>query len=203
MSALLMNCSGAWTRKTTWIALAITGPLAGWFFGYVHQSARSAFWNDLMVKLGATELASGDTAKAYLLCAGGGLIVALLAGLALVRLPGRLMQELPSVERLDELNYLSVATGFPSASAEVEIVRHESGVNTRTAKSLVELARRVRRLKEQGLTEGPGTRLLVAAGRLIADGIPPLDACRAAVIGPLTDDPDLLIAIGDLVSATL
>jgi nitric oxide reductase NorQ protein len=61
----------------------------------------------------------------------------------------------------------------------------------------------VRRLKEQGLAEGPGTRLLVAAGRLIADGIPPIDACRSALIGPLTDDPDLLSAIDDLVAATL
>jgi nitric oxide reductase NorQ protein len=91
---------------------------------------------------------------------------------------------------------------FPEPSAEAEIVRHESQVKPAMAKALVELARRVRRLKDQGLTEGPGTRLLVSAGRLIADGIPPADACQAAVIGPLTDDPDLLTAIGDLVAAT-
>jgi nitric oxide reductase NorQ protein len=99
--------------------------------------------------------------------------------------------------------FVALEFDFPSPSAEAEIVRHESGVKPATAKALVEMARRVRRLKEQGLTEGPGTRLLVAAGRLIADGIPPADACHAAVIGPLTDDPDLLTAIGDLVAATL
>ncbi|HEX4683420.1 MAG TPA: CbbQ/NirQ/NorQ C-terminal domain-containing protein, partial [Gemmatimonadaceae bacterium] len=69
--------------------------------------------------------------------------------------------------------------------------------------SLVELGRRVRHLKEQGLAEGPGTRLLVSAARLIADGISPVEACRSAVIGPLTDDPDLVAAIDDVVSATM
>jgi nitric oxide reductase NorQ protein len=99
--------------------------------------------------------------------------------------------------------FVTLEFDFPEPRAEAEIVRHESGVKPATARALVELARRVRRLKEQGLTEGPGTRLLVSAGRLIADGIPPADACHAAVIGPLTDDPDLLTAIGDLVAATL
>jgi nitric oxide reductase NorQ protein len=61
----------------------------------------------------------------------------------------------------------------------------------------------VRRLRDQGLPEGPGTRLIVATARLIAGGIPAVDACRAALAGPLTDDPDLLAAIGDLVDATL
>jgi len=61
----------------------------------------------------------------------------------------------------------------------------------------------VRRLREQGLAEGPGTRLLVATGRLIASGIPAAEACRSALVSPLTDDPDLLAAIDDLVAATL
>ena len=61
----------------------------------------------------------------------------------------------------------------------------------------------MRRLKEQGLPEGPGTRLVVAAGRLIAGGIPAEEACRSAMAGPLTDDPDLLAAIDDLVAATV
>ena len=99
--------------------------------------------------------------------------------------------------------FVTIEFDFPSSSAEAEIVAHESGVRKATAQALVELARRVRRLKEQGLAEGPGTRLLVAAGRLIADGIPPEKACESALVGPLTDDPDLLAAISDLTAATL
>ena len=91
---------------------------------------------------------------------------------------------------------------YPPPGAEADIVAHESGVKRATASALVELGRRIRRLKEQGLAEGPGTRLLVAAGRLIADGVDPLDACRSAIVGPLTDDPDLLSAMTDLVVAS-
>ncbi len=99
--------------------------------------------------------------------------------------------------------FVTLDFDFPQANAEAEIVAHESGVKRQTARALVELAHRVRRLKDQGLAEGPGTRVLVAAGRLIADGIRPAEACRSAFSGPLTDDPDLLAAISDLVAATL
>jgi nitric oxide reductase NorQ protein len=99
--------------------------------------------------------------------------------------------------------FVTLDFDFPSPNTEAEIVAHESGVKRSTAQALVELARRVRRLKEQGLAEGPGTRLLVATGRLIADGIPALEACQSAFVGPLTDDPDLLSAIADHVAATL
>jgi nitric oxide reductase NorQ protein len=92
---------------------------------------------------------------------------------------------------------------FPPAALEGEIVAHEGGVEKAMARSLVELARKIRRLREQGLAEAPGTRLLVSTARLIARGIPPADACRVALVGPLTDDPDLIAAITDLVTATI
>jgi nitric oxide reductase NorQ protein len=99
--------------------------------------------------------------------------------------------------------FVSIEFDYPTSNTETEIIVHESGVKRATAQSLVELARRIRRLKEQGLAEGPGTRLLVATGRLIASGIPAQQACQSALVGPLTDDPDLLAAIFDLVAATL
>lgn len=99
--------------------------------------------------------------------------------------------------------FVTLEFDFPAASLEVEIVAHESGVKRATAHALVELARRVRRLKEQGLAEVPGTRLLVATGKLIAAGVPAVQACRSALVGPLTDDPDLVAAIDDLVAVTL
>ena len=98
--------------------------------------------------------------------------------------------------------FVTLEFTFPSPGMEADIVTHEGGVKRATAVSLVELARRVRTLKEQGLVEGPGTRLLVSTARLIASGIPAGDACRVALIGPLTDDPDLLAAMSDLVLAT-
>lgn len=99
--------------------------------------------------------------------------------------------------------FVTLQFDYPAPQREAEIVAHESGVAPATATALVELARRIRRLRDQGLGEGPGTRLIVSAARLMASGIPAADACRAALAGPLTDDPDLAGAIGDLVAATM
>ena len=99
--------------------------------------------------------------------------------------------------------FVTLEFDFPPAALEAEIVAHEGGVKRATAGALVELARRVRRLRDQGLAEGPGTRLLVATARLIAGGIAAADARGVALAGPLTDDPDLLAAIADLVSSTI
>jgi len=113
LSLLYLIRVGAWKRKTTWIALAIASPLAGWFFGYVHQTARSEFWNWLMATLGGSELAQGGAYKAYAVCAGGALCMGMLLAFALQFLPHKLMESVPSAETLDELNYRSVAIGFP------------------------------------------------------------------------------------------
>ena len=99
--------------------------------------------------------------------------------------------------------FVTLEFDFPPPSLEADVVAHKSGVDRDTAASLVELAVKVRRLKEQGLPAGPGTRLLVSTGRLIARGVAADEACRAALAGPLTDDPDLLAAISDLIDATL
>lgn len=99
--------------------------------------------------------------------------------------------------------FVTLEFDFPPAGIEAEIVAHESSVKRSTATALVGLAQRVRRLRDQGLAEAPGTRLLVAAARLIAGGIPAYEACRVALAGPLTDDPDLLAAISDLVETTM
>jgi nitric oxide reductase NorQ protein len=98
--------------------------------------------------------------------------------------------------------FVTLDFDFPPPALETEIVAHEGGVGLRTAKELVELARKVRSLRDQGLAEAPGTRLLVSTARLIASGVPAEQACEVALVGPLTDDPDLIAAISDLVTAT-
>ena len=91
---------------------------------------------------------------------------------------------------------------YPEPQQEREIVIHEGGVDARTAERLVRLGEQVRRLKEEGLPEGAGTRSLVAAARLIAGGVSWRDACMAAIGAALTDDADLGAAIRDLVAAS-
>ena len=99
--------------------------------------------------------------------------------------------------------FVSLEFDFQPAATEAAIVAHESGVDPAMAQRLVKLAGRVRGLREQGLAEAPSTRLLVSTARLIASGIPADEACRAGLVAPLTDDPDLLAAIQDLIAATL
>jgi nitric oxide reductase NorQ protein len=99
--------------------------------------------------------------------------------------------------------FVALEFDFPPADLEVRIVAHEGGVDSATAGSLVALAGRIRNLRDRGLAEVPSSRLLVATARLIAGGIPVRDSVHAALLAPLTDDPDLIVAMNDLVTATL
>jgi nitric oxide reductase NorQ protein len=80
---------------------------------------------------------------------------------------------------------------YPGAEAEVEIVKHEGGVENEIAEKLVQVAHRSRNLKGHGLDEGMSTRLLIYAAQLISKGIDPEQACKMALVTPLTDDPDM------------
>jgi nitric oxide reductase NorQ protein len=99
--------------------------------------------------------------------------------------------------------FVGIEFDFPRPELEARIVEHEGGVDEATARGLVALAVRLRNLRDRGLAEVPSSRVLVATARLIAGGIPPVAACRSALISPLTDDPELLGAMHDLVGAVL
>jgi nitric oxide reductase NorQ protein len=99
--------------------------------------------------------------------------------------------------------FVTIDFDFPPPDLERDIVVHEGGADAKTAKKLTELAGRVRRLRERGLTEVPSTRLLVSTAKLIARGIAPRAACKSALTGPLTDDPELLAAVHDVIAAVL
>ncbi len=84
---------------------------------------------------------------------------------------------------------------YPEHAIESEIVAHESGVQGEVAEKLVSIAERSRNLKGHGLDEGVSTRMLVYAGSLIARGVEPKNACRVALVRPITDDPDMRDAL--------
>ena len=96
--------------------------------------------------------------------------------------------------------FVSMAFDYPSPSVEAEIVEHESGVDAKSAKRLVALANKIRGLDELGLAESASTRLLVSAGALIREGLPPRLACDVAIVQPLTDDSALAGALRDVAS---
>jgi nitric oxide reductase NorQ protein len=83
---------------------------------------------------------------------------------------------------------VAIEFGFPAADVEEEIVAHEAGVDSATAAELVRFGQAIRRLETGGLREVASTRVLIAAGRLIAEGLDMREAAQAAIAGPLTDD---------------
>ena len=98
--------------------------------------------------------------------------------------------------------FVALDLDFPNVDRETEIIERESRTDHAIAHELAILGQRLRQLRDRGLVEVPSTRLLIAAARLIEAGIPARDACRAAVIGPLTDDESLLGAMQDLTDST-
>ncbi|WP_269765806.1 CbbQ/NirQ/NorQ/GpvN family protein [Oceanisphaera avium] len=98
--------------------------------------------------------------------------------------------------------FVAMDLDFPAAEHEANIVRHESGVDHATATGLVSLALRIRQLKDRGLSEVPSTRLLIAAATLSTCGIGLREACYAAIVSPLSDEPSMIDALRDLVDGT-
>ena len=66
--------------------------------------------------------------------------------------------------------------------------RERPGITRKQASELVRFGHAIRRLENAGLREVASTRVLIAAGRLIADDLHPAKAARAAIAGPLSDD---------------
>ncbi len=95
--------------------------------------------------------------------------------------------------------FVAMRFDYPEAEAEARIVQQESGCDEKLARELVDLGQQLRRLKDHDLEETASTRLLIYTARLIGDGFPFVDACRAALVEPLSDDEDTVEALMQLV----
>ena len=80
---------------------------------------------------------------------------------------------------------------YPLPAVEAGILHTETGLPEATALQLVQVGQAGRRLKGHGLDEGISTRLLVYAATLIQAGVGARDACRMALVRPITDDVDI------------
>lgn len=97
--------------------------------------------------------------------------------------------------------FMAIGFVYPPQPLEQRIIERESGVDAAGAAALAQLGAEVRRLDQQNLLEGPSTRLLVHAGRLIAHGVEAKRACEVAVIQAMTDDVLLAGGVRQVVSA--
>lgn len=94
--------------------------------------------------------------------------------------------------------FVSLDFDYPPANVEVEVVRHESGCDVGLARSLVSAGHKIRSLKNQGLTEGVSTRLLIYAATLITEGVGKRDAVMSTLVSPITDDEQMQLSLVDI-----
>ncbi len=80
---------------------------------------------------------------------------------------------------------------YPIAKDEANIIVREGGIDEKMALKLVEIAHKARNLKGHGIDEGISTRLLVYGAMLIKAGVDPIEACKMAMVRPLSDDADI------------
>ena len=99
--------------------------------------------------------------------------------------------------------FVALNFGYPTPEVERAVLQAEAGAGRDLAEALVRLGVGLRRLTEHDLEETASTRLLVMAARLAASGIGLREACRAAIVDALTDDPETAAALDEVVAATL
>jgi len=99
--------------------------------------------------------------------------------------------------------FLALRFDFPAHQLEREILEGETGIGSQVAERLVRLGGALRALKDHDLEEAASTRLLVYAATLIQGGYDPVEACRAALVEPLTDDTETTAALMEVIRAAL
>lgn len=98
--------------------------------------------------------------------------------------------------------FIAIAFDYPAEEIERRIVKSEvAELNDEIIEKLVAAGRRARTLKDHGLEEATSTRALVYAANMIAAGISPVEACKSAMITPITDDAELAEALLEIVKA--
>ncbi|GAB6051260.1 MoxR family ATPase [Magnetospira thiophila] len=109
---------------------------------------------------------------------------------------------LKSLKPSTRQRFIGAHFDYPKPDLEVSIVARESGLSAEKCAPLINLAVRIRGMKDQDLEEGASTRLLVYCATLIRSGMTPLDAARASLIEPLSDDEDVKAGLDEVVRAT-
>ncbi|WP_226779920.1 CbbQ/NirQ/NorQ/GpvN family protein [Oceaniglobus trochenteri] len=97
--------------------------------------------------------------------------------------------------------FVSIGFDFPAPEVETAVVVAESGLDAARAGALVRLAGHIRALSGMDLEEGVSTRLLIYAATLVARGMKVERAIEAAIVEPLSDEPDVQQALRDLAAS--
>ena len=110
---------------------------------------------------------------------------------------------LKSIKESTRQRFVAIEFDFQPAHIETEVVAHEAGVDFETARTLVNIGGAIRKLSGAQLREAASTRMLILAGGLVAEGLSLRSAVRSAIVQALSDDPDIVRALGELVDAVI
>ena len=111
---------------------------------------------------------------------------------------------LKSLKPSTRQRFVAMEFDFPPPAAEVQVIVAETGLERANAACLSSpWPERLRALKGVDIEEGCSTRLLVYCGALIAAGMRLEDAVMAAMIEPLTDDPEVKKGLIEVARVTL
>ena len=110
---------------------------------------------------------------------------------------------LKSLKPSTRQRFVAMSFDFPGPALECDILCGETGIDRTLAERLVGLAAALRALKDHDLEEAASTRLLVYAARLIQNGFDLREACIAALVEPLSDDPETIDALREVIDASL
>jgi nitric oxide reductase NorQ protein len=109
---------------------------------------------------------------------------------------------LKSLKPSTRQRFIALSFDFPPPEIELEVVASESGLAKDRCIPLINLATRLRTLKDIDLEESVSTRLLVYCATLMVEGLDPYQAAKAALIEPLCDEPEVRQGLLELIHAT-
>ena len=99
--------------------------------------------------------------------------------------------------------FIAIEFSYPRPDLEQRIIAHEAECSIEHAATLAMLAEKLRHLNREHALEGPSTRLLIYAGRLMNGGIAPRRACEIAITQAMTDDHLVQAAVREVVHAVV
>lgn len=109
---------------------------------------------------------------------------------------------LKSLKPSTRQRFIGLSFDFPPAEMEVDIVARESGLSREHCIPLINLASRLRALRDVDLEEGVSTRLLIYCATLMGEGMDGFQAAQAALIEPLCDEVEVQEGLLELIRAT-
>lgn len=96
--------------------------------------------------------------------------------------------------------FIGLRFDYPTREHETQIIQSETNCDHGLAVLLADFGHRSRRMKEDGLFEGVSTRMLINAAKLLGSKPLSSEMLEAALVDPVTDEPNLRAALKSLLS---